>query len=640
MPNMDKIAKKISFKDVFNEAISIEDARKLGLTRKNSGAYKISKLDEIFKGKDRIVKKIIIGDENVISSSPLYRDIVNFLSGLGYYVVNVDNYIKGIAYKSDDNYFKQPLRVGKILNKLSKSDNEIVSGWANKYIKEFRDDPTRSTKKDQGYSIVISRHPYDIAGMSTDRNWSSCMNLGLKKIHYNTDRAKGTYSGHVMNDIRQGSIIAYLVDNSDRHSNGKLAINRPLARILMKPFINSEGDYAYSLGGLYGAPVSEFKETIKEWLVENINKDTNGTYQIAGGLYADNEQYPNFKGTTQSEIPKSVMMEIIADMEDAPVDKISLLDFGNGEYGGRFVDIEVKFSITILNKNLEDFSFDSVDKLPPYCLEILEKFPKEFAEHWKNIKYDKSNKDLIITIQVYDNYYQEEEDKDGVNIPQDDDAETDYWYDFYKYRVGLDDWDYEEMDVIVNTILKKANPSRVADEELSYLKTQFRKSVAVPAVQSLKKNVEDFWPTAIKLKDYYLNTYQKYGLEGFYNLISKNENDFIENSKKLNTFFINFKLLGFKIWKPYNDTEYTVLKKPYDIYDSLVRDYVNTDKFVSDFDDLKKLSRILIMYGPRNKEVYDKIKTSESYDHDVFLKLDDFLGDIQPYKPYHMVAYR
>ena len=88
-------------------------------------------------------------------------------------------------------------------------------------LNAFASDPFRSTKniEDAEKYIVISDHAYDIAGMSTGRNWTSCMNI-----------LNGCNKQYVANDIVHGTFVAYLILKDDMN------IEKPLGRILIKPY--------------------------------------------------------------------------------------------------------------------------------------------------------------------------------------------------------------------------------------------------------------------------------------------------------------------------------------------------------------------------------------------------------------------
>lgn len=142
-----------------------------------------------------------------IAYAPVPQQIQQSVADKSY---TVEDYINGIAVDSTG---RRRVRIGKLL------PPELQ--------KVFAEDKTRSNAKKaaQGNQmVVISRHPYDIAGMSTDRGWISCMNL-----------IAGSNAKYVMDDVRQGSIIAYLVNKDD------INLQRPSGRILLRVYRAENG---------------------------------------------------------------------------------------------------------------------------------------------------------------------------------------------------------------------------------------------------------------------------------------------------------------------------------------------------------------------------------------------------------------
>lgn len=89
----------------------------------------------------------------------------------------------------------------------------------------FSNDPIRLGKNitsainSNNLWIVISNHAYDIAGMSANRDWTSCMNI-----------LGGDNRQYVKYDIKYGTLIAYIIDKKDTN------IEHPYGRVLIKPY--------------------------------------------------------------------------------------------------------------------------------------------------------------------------------------------------------------------------------------------------------------------------------------------------------------------------------------------------------------------------------------------------------------------
>lgn len=193
--------------------------------------------------KDRNAFRIYIPISNEkISSNDIkpIPAIESFLTQNGYSIID---YRKGIVF--DENK-KQQIKIGKVLQKFDRND----------LLNLFNTDTNREATRSQ-HIVVISRHPYDIAGMSTNRGWTSCMNLNT-----------GQYRKYVPIDIREGTIVAYVIKREDKN------ITNPVGRILIKPFIDSLGSnkvYLVPESYCYGTGVDGFSDAVEKW-VNEVNR--------------------------------------------------------------------------------------------------------------------------------------------------------------------------------------------------------------------------------------------------------------------------------------------------------------------------------------------------------------------------------
>lgn len=183
-------------------------------------------------------------------------EVVSAVKDAGYEIMD---YLTGIASKVGDP--KRQIKIGKLLK-----DPEVQNKFAN--------DPQRRSSKNAEFYVVISRHPYDIAGMSTDRGWKSCMNL-----------KDGVNRHYVALDVKEGTLIAYVVKSDDKN------INRPVGRVLIKPFVNISNSEEIALGvenRVYGTDVPGFRQQVVKWADEiNNTKDLNGVFTLSNKLYND-----------------------------------------------------------------------------------------------------------------------------------------------------------------------------------------------------------------------------------------------------------------------------------------------------------------------------------------------------------------
>jgi len=212
-----------------------------------------SKYADLFGGKYRIY--IPLGEKSKdIRPNP---EVEAFVKHAGY---EIEDYLTGIASKDNG---KRKIRIGKLLA----NEPELK--------KMFDNDSSRNSSQSE-YVVVISRHPYDIAGMTSGRAWEdeSCMNLD-----------SGSDRRYVPLDIKEGTFVAYLIKNTDKN------IESPSARVLIKPFINLDGSGEVAFGvetKVYGKPSPEFQQTVVDW-VDSINKKKklNGIFEFNQKLYND-----------------------------------------------------------------------------------------------------------------------------------------------------------------------------------------------------------------------------------------------------------------------------------------------------------------------------------------------------------------
>ncbi len=233
-----------------------------------------NKLSELFKGKNRIYIpfEYTIIDETIEPD----RDISFFLSTAGY---KITDYLGGYCEKDGRTF-----RIGKILKKL---------GYE-KLLKKFNEDPQRAIKIEK-FLICISKHPYDIAGMSTDRGWTSCMNLEGESENENAI--------YIYDEIENGSLIAYLINVEDKN------INHPYGRVTIKPYTNETGEMgwkpSYKCYGSMLEDIRDFSEKflkeIEEWIDVNLNLGPDGFYKGNRKVYS-NESHPDFYKTEDVRI--------------------------------------------------------------------------------------------------------------------------------------------------------------------------------------------------------------------------------------------------------------------------------------------------------------------------------------------------
>ena len=148
------------------------------------------------------------------SNIEIPEEIEKTLDNNGFYITD---YRAGIAMKKSKPGEPKDLnqiKIGKILQRLNQTN----------LLKQFNERLGTSKKDIQNinFELCITHNPYDIAGMSTDRNWTSCMNLD-----------NGAYKDTPLLQVQYGGMVAYLISTDDKN------ITRPFARIAIKRFISS-----------------------------------------------------------------------------------------------------------------------------------------------------------------------------------------------------------------------------------------------------------------------------------------------------------------------------------------------------------------------------------------------------------------
>lgn len=190
------------------------------------------------------------------ANAAIKSTIESVLSKLGF---RVEDYSKNRAKKNDDSDNRE-FKISKILKRANEDD------LANQY--------DNSLKVSGKFLVAISRHPHDIGSMSTGRSWDSCMNL-----------SKGKYRKYVPIEIKNGTLVAYLIDKDD------VKIKKPYARLLILPFwgeeknefIFQETDRVYSLSG---NRIDGFKEVVSQWV-----NQVNDSFNLTSIVYKPNKSH-------------------------------------------------------------------------------------------------------------------------------------------------------------------------------------------------------------------------------------------------------------------------------------------------------------------------------------------------------------
>jgi hypothetical protein len=216
--------------------------------------------DHVFGNKTRLK----LPNNIVHSSSKPNKDVLDYLERYTSYETSPDRYKQGIAHHLSDSDKKRSLKIGKILE-AQKAPVKIKQAYIN--------DPYRSASKSH-LDTTISRHPYDVAGMSTDRGWDSCL-----------DMDKGVYKKDLHHEIENGTHVAYLHHKTDP------SISHPVARVALRPF-EHPGHKTILRADLkvYGTSNPEFHKNVKDWAEHVFPAKPNVIYKRNPSVYNDTDE--------------------------------------------------------------------------------------------------------------------------------------------------------------------------------------------------------------------------------------------------------------------------------------------------------------------------------------------------------------
>ena len=147
-----------------------QDQKKLVDTYTNKRSSDLS-FGAIFKS-PRSYFELSTSNLNMI---PVPKDMQYLLDQEGYYC---PDYRQGYVYKKDDKLKNKPVKLVKVLSKsLQNNPDKFLF---NQLKKAFDERLGTSRKENIKCMLCITYDPYDVAGMSTNRNWTSCMELDMR----------------------------------------------------------------------------------------------------------------------------------------------------------------------------------------------------------------------------------------------------------------------------------------------------------------------------------------------------------------------------------------------------------------------------------------------------------------------------
>ena len=249
-----------------------------GTAKYKSDDTSIKKNDEISNKEVRLVganvKQGLYSLEDALEiAKEMNLDIIETSTKGNQSICQVVDYGKYIQDKSKE---VRTVRIGQILQRL-KNDKLGLAFTSDEKRKSL------TSTEGEDLMVVISRHPYDIAGSDTDRDWTNCMTIGtsksnrltklmdeLKKVKSEGDssfkiqslegkiqdyKRNGENVKYLIHEVKEGSLISYLIKSSDRN------IESPLGVLNIKPYTSKEGELELiSSPRMYGVERPEFKK--------------------------------------------------------------------------------------------------------------------------------------------------------------------------------------------------------------------------------------------------------------------------------------------------------------------------------------------------------------------------------------------
>lgn len=288
-----------NFLSFISEELTNEQKRVVKSYGSNKAAVKISK-HVIPKGQDRLVIPLkMVGKPASIDPPHM---LAKHLDEHGY---DVEDYAQGLAKNRKNG---MSIKIGKVLNKTDPSGA---------LLQKFNNDPSRdAVNHHSSTEVVISRHPHDVAGMSTDRGWTSCMNMdGGSNAHY------------LKHDIKCGTHVAYLVNKGDHE------IKNPIARISLKPFQSEDGKHTIlgAESSSYGTHDNAFEQTVHEWTNDNFTPRDGLSYTKVKHVYNDDGEH-DLRGNVYGGIEKINQLSEKPNRSDEDhkeyISKLSDVEFG------------------------------------------------------------------------------------------------------------------------------------------------------------------------------------------------------------------------------------------------------------------------------------------------------------------------
>lgn len=265
-----------------------------------------------------------------LSDIKMPQQISDVIDKQGYYCTDYRN---GYVYKKDDKLKSKPVKLIKVLRKGIINEQEF------NHLKKQFDQRLKSNRKENIQCLIcITHNPYDVAGMSTDRSWTSCMDL-----------KGGAFKTTPLKQVQYGGMCAYLIKKADKN------IQQPIARIAIKRLIGQNGGYIFvSQNRIYGD--SQFAKQV------NFDKQVIRILEQSNKITLDNNSiiYKRKDGDSYSDLDISVKLNFKNDDELVQYvmeNKDKLYDLIDG-LGEKQINVILHDCLDVLNRNQISYILD------------------------------------------------------------------------------------------------------------------------------------------------------------------------------------------------------------------------------------------------------------------------------------------
>ena len=126
--------------------------------------------------------------------------------------------------------------------------------------------------------VILSKHPYDVAGMSTGKRWQSCKNTvdGCNRHYLDTE------VGHLL--------IAFV---ANPNAKGKDLLSDPYSRLLVMPVTGDNGYGLYVSSDIYGMEIPGFHSIVEQYVSEFMPVYDDSDEKETVGKYYEDSSFRN-----------------------------------------------------------------------------------------------------------------------------------------------------------------------------------------------------------------------------------------------------------------------------------------------------------------------------------------------------------